>query len=760
MRSKWFERWSEKYRNRKLMPYLEQVREMRKLHAHAWSDSEINQRAKTMKMRVREGVASARDVIEAAGLVDEAVWRVKGFRLYDVQWLAGMALHEGCIIEMQTGEGKTLAAVLPAFLQALSGRGVHVLTFNDYLANRDAEWTRPIYEYLGVTVGCITEGRNSEDRKRAYAADITYLTAKQAGYDYLKDSLARDTEQLVQRPFHVALVDEADSILLDEARVPLVIAGEMRNSNREALAYAGIVKQLVSGVDYETDKELRNVYTTNSGIDKVEATLGCGNLYEDHNINVLTMLQCALHAEALLKRNVHYMVRDGRVQLIDELTGRIAQHRHWPDGLQAAVEAKEGLDIRANGQILGIITLQHLLHLYPKKCGMTATAQLAAQEFMDMYGFQVISIPPNKTSRRVDDPHTVFTHRAAKQQAIVDVVESVHRTGRPILIGTSSVEESNQYAEALQKGGVACQVLNAYNDWEEAVLIAKAGMLGAVTVSTNMAGRGVDIVLGSGSSEDYKKIVSLGGLYVIGTNVHENARIDKQLRGRAGRQGDPGTSRYMISLEDDLFIRYGLAEVLPNDLLARKQDEPLNDSRILQLIEHVQRVVDGQHLDMKKTLNKYADLLEQQRMILFNRRNEILHGRQIPNIIANYAPERYELLCEKFGVPTVHSAERQVLLAIMDQCWADHLAYVAYVKEGIHLESLGNNNPLDEYNRLVIAAFEQIDGVIVQRVLDHFSNIDSGSIELYFNDEDLKIPSATWTYTITDQFFPNRVQLL
>ncbi|KJB89002.1 hypothetical protein AZ66_04140, partial [Paenibacillus sp. E194] len=274
MTSKRFERWSEKYRNRKLMPYLEQVREMRKLHAHAWSDSEIIQHVKTMKIRIQEGAASARDVIEVAALVDQAVWRVKGIRLYDVQWLAGMALHESCIIEMQTGEGKTLAAVLPAFLQALSGRGVHVLTFNDYLANRDAEWTRPIYEYLGVTVGCITEGSSAEDRKRAYAADITYLTAKQAGYDYLKDSLARETEQLVQRPFHAALVDEADSILLDEARVPLVIAGERGVSKREALAYVGIVEQLVSGVDYETDQELRNVYATNSGIDKVESMLG------------------------------------------------------------------------------------------------------------------------------------------------------------------------------------------------------------------------------------------------------------------------------------------------------------------------------------------------------------------------------------------------------------------------------------------------------------------------------------------------------
>ena len=484
-------------------------------------------------------------------------------RPFDVQVLAAIAMHQGKLAEMQTGEGKTLAAVLPAYLNALTGQGVHVLTFNDYLARRDAQWMGPLYRFLGLTVGAVQQGMSPADRRRAYACDVTYVTAKEAGFDYLRDHLCMAPEDLVHRPFHYAIVDEADSILIDEARVPLVIAGSVEARRVDPYQAAELVRSLDARRDFETDEFARNVHFTDSGLDRLESQLRCGDLHAAENLDLLTELSMALHAQVLLRREVDYIVRDGQIELVDEFTGRVAENRRWPDGLQAAVEAKEGVPLRPQGTIRGSITLQHFLRLYPKVCGMTATAQAAAAEFEEFYELAVVVIPPNRPCVRVDAEDTVFTHKEAKYAVLVAEIAAARGRGQPVLVGTASVGESEHLAARLAKAGIECRVLNARNDEQEAAIVAQAAMAGAVTISTNMAGRGTDIKLGGDPPDEREPVVARGGLYVIGTNRHESRRIDDQLRGRAGRQGDPGQSRFFISLEDDLMERYGIGDLLP-----------------------------------------------------------------------------------------------------------------------------------------------------------------------------------------------------
>lgn len=747
---------------RKLKPYYEKLKEIKSLRltgAEHKSTEELQEQARELRHRAQSGEPLHQLFIPAAGLVDEAVWRLMGIRLYDVQWLASMALYAGYMVEMQTGEGKTLAAVLPAYLHALSGRGVHIFTFNDYLATRDAAWMGPIFEFLGLRVGCVREEMTLAERKAAYAADVTYLTAKQAGFDYLRDSLVYDKADLVQRPFHYVLIDEADSIMIDEARIPLVIAGEAASARSFHKGMAEVVAQLKAGSDYDTDENKRNVYLTEVGMEKAEALLGCGNLYDTHNSDKLTELNNALHAEALLKRDVDYIVRDGEVQLIDEFTGRIADKRHWPEGLQRSVEIKEGLKTGAGGKILGMLDLQHLLSLYPQICGMTATAHLARSEFKDTYSLDVLVIPPNKPCRRVDSPHLIFSHMEAKHKAIINEILFVHHSGRPILVGTASVEESNRLAADLQSEGVECQVLNAQNDREEAAIIAKAGMYGAVTVSTNMAGRGVDIILGAGDPEQYEQVAELGGLYVLGTHLHESARVDKQLSGRAGRQGDPGSSRYLISLEDDLLVQFGIAESLTDEERQLQQDTAIRTPRIHHVVHHIQRIADGQNVEIKKTLNRYADMLENQRKLIASKRCEVLHDQVKPNILAEGNPQLYAELCGQYGAEAVAAAEKRITLLQIDRRWSDHLDYVAYVKEGIHLESIGNKNPLDEFNRLIIQAYEGIMEEMEEGVLTAFASLDQSKATIDLSQEERKVPSATWTYMINDQVFQKKVRL-
>jgi preprotein translocase subunit SecA len=655
-------------------------------------------------------------------LAREASRRTLGLRPFDVQMVAALALDEGAIVEMQTGEGKTLAAVMPAAWNALGGQGVHVLTFNDYLAQRDAEWMRPVYDMLGVSVASLHQRSTPAERRSAYAADVTYVTAKEAGFDYLRDRLALGAADLVQRPLGFALVDEADSILIDEARSPLVIAGTVGRETPTSVQLAGIAGMLRAGIDFETDEYARNVELTDAGIERVERSLRCGSLHDEHNYALLTELNCALHARVLLKRDVDYIVRDGRIEIVDELTGRVVRDRHWPDGLQAAVEAKEGLDVQSDGQILGAITLQHFLRSYRRLSGMTGTAADAAEELRDTYGLRVVVIPTNRPCVRVDHPDLVFTDRSAKEQALVEEIRRSQAVRRPVLVGTLTVEESERIAQNIRSIGISCEVLNARHDAEEARIIAKAGAPGAVTISTNMAGRGTDIRLGGADERDRDAVVALGGLYVIGTNRHESRRVDLQLRGRAGRQGDPGETRLFVSLEDDLLVRYGLHQLIPARLMPPPSKDPIEHRVVRREIARAQRIVEGQNREIRQTLWRYTAIVEEQRKRIMAWRQEVLAAA---------------------GGDGEGSTERRVLCGI-DREWRRHLAVCGDIREGIHLVSLGGLDPLTRYTDEVVAAFDGFE----KRVEAAVAAADA---------LDLKGPSATWTYVVNDDPFRNQI---
>lgn len=709
----------------KLKGYRDKAELIRMRNLEAWDDGQLQAESLRLQKEAKSGTPLNELLVDAYALVCEAANRKLGLRPYDVQIMAAIALHEGFLIEQQTGEGKTLSAVMPAYLNALTGEGVHVLTFNDYLANRDAEWMGPIYRFLGLTVSAAQAGMSLSEKRKAYSADITYVTAKEAGFDYLRDAIALDEVDTVHRPFHYVIVDEADSLLLDEARVPLVIAGEPGFSDYDGFRFAAVARQLKQDEHYDFDEFNRNVYLNEAGSAKAESLLGCGNLYESHNSHILMSLNCALHAELLLKKNVDYIVRDGKIELIDEYTGRVAENRYLPDGLQAALSAKEGLQSKAGGKILGTITLQHFLSLYPKICGMTATAHISAIEFEEIYGLQVVQIPTNRPNIRIDHPHRIYTHKEAKFKAIVQEILSVHKTGRPILIGTSSVEESDMLAKALAAADVSCHVLNAKNDAKEADIIAKAGEIGAVTVSTNMAGRGVDIRLGGGDPTQAEIVAKLGGLYVIGTHIHQSVRIDNQLRGRSGRQGDPGASVFFVSLEDELMQKFGIEKAI-RDL---RQDEALEESVLRSKIDHIQRVIMGQNFHIRRELNRYSDMVEEQRRILYEERLGILKGET-----------------------PMSPSEQRVRLYYIDKFWADHLEYVSYIREGIHLTSLVNRNPIDEFHAQIIQAFEQIPEKVNRESEKMLVKLGGSNDPAMWDKLGLKSSTSTWTYTVNDQY--------
>ncbi|MBP1311016.1 preprotein translocase subunit SecA [Paenibacillus sp. 1182] len=586
----------------------------------------------------------------------------------------------------------------------------------------------PIYRFLGLTVKSVQAGMSLSEKREAYAADITYVTAKEAGFDYLRDTITLSEADTVHRPFHYVIVDEADSLLLDEARVPLVIAGEPDSSGNDVIRFADVTRQLEQDKYYDFDEFKRNVYLNEAGAAKAEALLGCGNLYESHNSHLLSSLNCALYAETLLKKDVDYIVRDGKIELIDEYTGRVAENRHLPEGLQAALAAKEGLHSKVGGKILGTITLQHFISLYPKICGMTATAYASAMEFKEIYALQVVQIPPNRPNIRIDHPHRIYTHKEAKLKALVQEISSVHATGRPILIGTSSVEESDMLAKALAVADVPCHILNAKNDAEEAEVIAKAGEIGAVTVSTNMAGRGVDIRIGGGNPTQAEVVAKLGGLYVIGTHVHESVRIDDQLRGRSGRQGDPGASVFFVSLEDELLLRFGIDKAIR----AHRQDETLEDPVLRSKIAHIQRVIMGQNFDIHQELNRYSDMVEEQRRILYEERLAILKGKKLMSPL-----------------------EQRVRLFYIDKFWADHLAYVSYLREGIHLESLVSGNPIDEFHAQITQAYEQIPAKVNSESANMLVRLGGSNDPAEWEEFGLKSPTSTRTYIINDQYIQN-----
>lgn len=724
------------------------------------TDDRLQEIASSLRDRARTGEALDDLLIEVFALAREAADRTLGLRPFDVQVIAGIALHRGKLVEMQTGEGKTLAAVLPACLNALSGRGVHVLTFNDYLARRDAAWMGTVYRFLGLSVGAIQEGMNADARRAAYAADVTYATAKEAGFDFLRMHLCRAPDELVHRPFNFAIVDEADSILIDEARVPLVIAGERPSSETSPYRIAEVVADLSQGEDWEMDENDRNASLSELGVDRVEAALGCGDLYAADNYLLLTEINQALHARALLRRDVDYIVRDGRIELVDEFTGRVMDDRRWPDGLQAALEAKEGLTIRPGGRIVGSITLQHFLKQYPKLSGMTATAQPAAEELEDFYGLKVVPIPPNRPCVREDLPDVIFTHKEAKNRALIAEISRAHATGRPVLVGTSSVEESESLARKLREACVACRALNAKNDEAEAEIIAQAGAIGAVTISTNMAGRGTDIRLGGAGEEERERVVALGGLYVIGTNKHESRRIDDQLRGRAGRQGDPGTSRFFVSLEDDLMSRFGIDRLIPPKIRHATQDEPVEHPAIRREVERLQRIVEGQNYEIRKTLRRYTSLVEEQRKNLQDWRMDILTGQTEPALCAEHLPERYAELRERVGAEALRQAERAITLHHIDTAWAEHLALIAEIREGIHLVGLGRQDPLFEFTKRIANAFVELRQIIEERIVETFAMAEITERGIDLDQSRLRGPSSTWTYLINDRALPQLQQML
>jgi preprotein translocase subunit SecA len=719
----------------------------------AEGDGELRGRARGLRDQAREGAPLDGLLPEWFALVRESAHRALGERPYPEQMLAGAALHHGRLVEMQTGEGKTLAAVAPASLNALTGHGVHVLTFNDYLARRDAGWMGPVYERLGLTAGFVQEGLGADERRRAYGCDVTYLTVKEAGFDHLRDGLCLERSGQVHRPFHLALVDEADSLLIDEARIPLVIAGHLDGERIDLASLAGIARRLRPGLDFETDEYARNIFLTDEGSRRAEALLACGNLFAAENTRLQAELRNALHAEALLRRDVDYIVRDGRIELVDELTGRVAENRHWPDGLQAALEAKEGLHPQPEGTILGSITLQHFLRKYPRLCGMTATARPAASELAAVYGLEVLPVPPHRPCLRADHPDRIYPTREAKRRALVAETAGVHSTGRPVLVGTVSVQESESLAEELRRAGVPCRVLNARNDAEEAEIVARAGALGAVTISTNMAGRGTDIRLGEG-------VTALGGLYVIGTNRHESRRIDLQLRGRAGRQGDPGASRFFVSLEDDLMKRYGIERLVPAKILRGSVgDGPIDHPAIQREVDRVQRIVEGQHGDLRRRLLGFSERLEQQYGALREWRQEVLEEREEESLLAARRPERWSRLLGVCGEETLRGIERRITLLTIDRCWSDHLAGMQAVRDEVHLVQLGGRDPYAEFCRTAAAAFEALLARIDDTIVEIFERIEVTAGGVDWEREGLRGPSSTWTYMVHDNVFGNNVFL-
>lgn len=735
---------------RDIRPYEKMLEQINKFQLDTIGDYELRRMALSLRDRVCNGIPEQDVACEAFALVREAADRVLGMRPFDVQLIAGMAMCDGRLVEMQTGEGKTLAAVFPAFLKALSGQGVHVLTFNDYLAGRDAAWMGPVYEFLGLKVGCVKEGMDNVQRKAVYSSDITYLTAKEAGFDFLRSFLALSQEELVQRPFNFAVIDEADSILIDEARIPLVIAGSRKDQETDVVLMADIVKSLRYGSDYTVDELGRSAFLTDAGISKAEALLKCENLYDDRNIGMLVGLNNALHAEALLKRDVDYIVRNGKIKLVDEFTGRIAEKRNWPYGLQEAIEAKEGIISQSSGQILASITMQHFIGQYPGKCGMTGTAATSANELLEKYGLGVVVIPTNKPCIRIDHEDIVFSTKAAKEAVLTEEITRAHKKGQPVLVGTCSIEESERLAAKLYEAGIRCNVLNAKNDGLEARIVAEAGSVGAVTVSTNMAGRGTDIKLGGADEQDRDSVVRLGGLYVIGTGRNASLRVDRQLRGRAGRQGDPGLTRFFVSLEDELFKQYNIGNRILS-LLGTEDSEAEADNPVLRReIIHAQKVIEGQNTAIRSTLNKYNQLVEQQRGIIFKRRMEVLKDETELGLMSGRLGERYRQLCNSVGEAAVKKAEKQVTLHFINSCWADYLDYISYIKESIHLMHLSGREPIHEFNRIAVEAFDQMQTDIDDSIAEVLSAVEITSVGINMEKEGLKAPSSTWTYLIDD----------
>lgn len=717
----------------------------------ALSDEQLKAKTVEFRERVEKGETLEELLPEAFATVREASKRTLSMRHFDVQLVGGMALHEGRIAEMKTGEGKTLVGTLPVYLNALLGKGVHVVTVNDYLAQRDSEQMGQIYNFLGMTVGVNLNGMEHEDKQEAYACDITYGTNNEFGFDYLRDNMVLYKEQMVQRPLYFCIIDEVDSILIDEARTPLIISGQAQKSTQLYYAADRFVKQLTAEEDFTVDIKVKAVSLTEKGVAKAERAFGIDNLYDHKHVTLNHHVVQALKANVIMRRDVDYVVTDEEVMIVDEFTGRLMAGRRYSDGLHQAIEAKEGIEVQNESMTLATITFQNYFRMYRKLAGMTGTAKTEEEEFKKIYGLEVLQVPTNRPNQRADMADVVYKSVEGKFRAVVEEIVKRHKNNQPVLVGTISIENSELVAEMLKRKGVPHKVLNAKYHAEEAEIISRAGEPGAVTIATNMAGRGTDILLGDGVS-------ALGGLHIIGTERHESRRIDNQLRGRAGRQGDPGSTQFYLSLGDELMKRFGADNVMGMmERLGFDEDQPIESKMITRAIESAQKRVEGNNFDLRKVVLQYDDVMNQQREIIYKQRRELLESENIKQIIidmikpviervveahtADELPENWELQDvaeyintklldegaitkddlwgkepaemvesifnrvmtkydtreEAIGPEMVREFEKVIALRAVDSKWMDHIDAMDQLRQGIHLRAYGGTDPLREY---------------------------------------------------------------
>ena len=742
---------------KKLRPLVAKINALEP-EMQALADEELPQRLAVYREQVQNGEKDLDAVLpEVFALVREASTRVLGMRHYDVQLLGAMALHNGKIAEMKTGEGKTLVATLAVILNSLEGKGVHVVTVNDYLAKRDAEWMGRLYNFLGLSVGVIVAGLSDEQRKEAYGADITYGTNNEFGFDYLRDNMKFYAEQLVQRGHHYAIVDEVDSILIDEARTPLIISGASDESTDLYQKVDEVVRTLEKEKHYTVDEKGKTASLTDEGVLYVEEQLGIENLYDTANITAQHHVLQSLKAHTVFRRDVDYIVKDDQVVIVDEFTGRLMAGRRFSDGLHQALEAKEHVTVAAENQTLASITFQNYFRMYDKLSGMTGTADTEAVEFAQIYGLEVSTIPPNRPMVRKDMPDLIYRTRREKMQAIIQAIKELHATGQPVLVGTISIETSELISQLLKREGVPHSVLNAKHHAQEAEIVAQAGQAGKVTIATNMAGRGTDIKLGEG-------VVELGGLHILGTERHESRRIDNQLRGRSGRQGDPGSSRFYLSLEDDLMRLFGsdrLSGLMQK--LGMQEGEPIENNMVSRAIENAQKRVEGHHVEIRKTLLDYDNVMNQQRTVIYSLRRDLMQEPDLEPILNEYLSDLLDdmyaglevskaardiedekpvraRLSEVMNIdrvlpgdaplPTREEAQelvlsimaqlreeagplyadllRYFLLEELDRGWKEHLRNMDFLRDGIGLRGYGQRDPKLEYKREGFNMFQEL----------------------------------------------------
>ncbi|MGC0422033.1 accessory Sec system translocase SecA2 [Embleya sp. AB8] len=689
-------------------------------------------------------------LVELCALGREAGRRALGERAFDVQLLGMLSLLRGTVVEMATGEGKTLVGALAAAGFALQGRRVHVLSVNDYLARRDAEWMRPVYELLGVRVAYVTQEATRTQRQTAYAEDVVHVAVSEVGFDTLRDRLRTEVAELVLPAPDVAIVDEADAVMIDEARIPLVLAGGVAAGSDEAEA-ARLVADLVEGVHYEAESDGMSVHLTDAGVSEMERAFGVDNLYARDMGERLSQVNVALYARALLRRDVDYLVREGRIRLVDANRGRLAQRQRWPDGLHAAVEAKEGLTAGPRGEVLDQLIVQDLIGSYPTVAGMTGTAVIVSEQLREFYRLETGDLPTNMPCVRVDEPDRLYDSEQSRDAALLDLVQRAHASGRPILVGTRDVAKSEEIGAAIRESGLDCAILNARDDTREAAIIAEAGALGAITVSTQMAGRGTDIRLGGRDGADHEQVAELGGLLVVGVGRYHTRRLDDQLRGRAGRQGDPGTSVFLTSLDDDSITRYAID---PPPRAARVEaDGRIRDAAVRRYVEQAQRVAEGALLDTHRTTWRYNQQLHHQREEILDHRHDILHGDAAAEILAELRPERWAELESAVGESVLAEAARQLLLYDLDRAWSDHLARTADLREGIHLRALARQNPIDAFHAETQRAFASLLPTAHEAAAAHLDTAHITKSGLDKEQSDVTRPSSTWTYMVDDQPF-------